>query len=138
MPYIYSTLAQSSDYTFYFPVEDINAAKGKPRRVQRTITVKGGAGVIEEFNRVANFAVTKVEDEELAQLEEHPVFKMHKANGYITIATRSNQKDPFKETMEDLKAKDDCAQLDERELEKGSSRTANADTSAKPSRGKKM
>jgi len=89
--------------------------------VEKKVTVKGGTGIRAEHNGKDNGVttprgvLTEVNDEDLALLEENPVFKMHKENGFI-IVVKEPRKTIEKATLEmekvvaDMKPKDKSAQ----------------------------
>ena len=81
--YVYSTLAAAVAYTLYQKgPNDLPVEAG-------SVTVQGGAGVVSrkgEPEAPAGVA-TPVTEEQAAMLEQNPVFKVHKANGYVVITT---------------------------------------------------
>lgn len=80
MPYVYSTLATPVIYTI---TEIQNEGRSLPKEVAR-IHIKGGAGVATKALTTPNGIVTEVSEEELKQLLNNPVFKLHMEKGYIT------------------------------------------------------
>lgn len=99
MPYILSTMGCGVNYAIYG-----KTAGGLPV-VKREIVVNGGAGVINKALITPQGVVTKVSDEELELLESNPLFRMHKAGGYVKV-----QKSEKTDTK-DMTQKDASAQL---------------------------
>lgn len=79
MPYITSTMSNSVNYAVYG-----KSAGGLPI-VVKEITVNGGSNVINKVLVTPQGVVTQVSDSDLELLENHPVFKMHKENGYLKV-----------------------------------------------------
>ncbi len=77
--YVYSTITNDTSYPEYKKTgNDIQT-------VVKQVTIKGGAhrggkGLITPFG-----VSTKVTDEELAFLENHPAFKRHKERGFLKV-----------------------------------------------------
>ena len=57
-----------------------------------------------------NGVVTKVTDEELELLEQHPLFKIHKQNGFVRVSKTNPQEDVMKVDTKDMQNKDASAQ----------------------------
>lgn len=105
MPYITSTMSASVSYATYK-----QTAGGLPV-VDREIVIDGGANVMNKKLLVTpNGVVTKVSDEELELLEQHPLFKMHKANGYVRVSKSNPQEDIEKVDTGNMEKKDASAQ----------------------------
>lgn len=102
MPYIYSTLAADTGYATY--------SKGGADLpvMEHVIYVKGKAGVADHHFITPRGVVTSVTDEELAQLEQNPVFKLHKENGYITVESKQHD---VEKVVADMKGRDVSAPL---------------------------
>lgn len=100
MPYVYSTLAATVTYE---NTEVPTEANPIPR-VLSSVTVKGGANVIDsKFNTEKAFR-TEVTEEQLEHLKANAVFKAHVADGYVMYDdTKANAE---KVAKENLKARD--------------------------------
>jgi len=79
--YVFSTLSTDMDYVEWKPGAD----KGALGSQGRTIRIKGGAGVANDRIVTPLGVSTEVDDEDVALLEQNEVFKLHKANGHVTI-----------------------------------------------------
>lgn len=106
MPYITSTMSTGVKYAVYG-----KSAGGLPV-VVKEIEVKGGANVANKALYTPTGIVTKVTDEELELLENHPVFKMHKAAGFLKISKIGA------ENTKNLEKEDKSAQLTDDSFEK--------------------
>lgn len=105
MPYITSTMSASVNYAIYG-----KTAGGLPV-ITKEITIEGGANVMnKKLLATPNGVVTKVTDEELALLEEHPLFKIHKENGFVRVSKSNPQEDVMKVDTGDMQSKDASAQ----------------------------
>lgn len=110
MPFVYSTLSQTNDYTFYR-----QGGESHLKVATRKITIKGGANVAAKFLMAPNGqpvgtpvgVMTEVTDEELEALESHPVFKEHKANKFISVILGKEEK--VEKVVEDMAKKDKSA-----------------------------
>jgi hypothetical protein len=78
--YIYSTMTDSVNYTFYEQNEnrDVNT-------IIKQILIKGGANLPDKHFITPLGVVTSVSDDDLEWLESNPVFQQHKKAGFITI-----------------------------------------------------
>jgi len=105
MPYITSTMSASVSYATYK-----QTAGGLPV-IDKEIVIEGGANVMSKKLMVTpNGVVTKVTDEELELLEQHPLFKIHKQNGYVRVSKSNPQEDVAKVDTGDMEQKDASAQ----------------------------
>lgn len=105
MPYITSTMSASVNYAIYGKTEG-----GLPV-VKKEIVISGGANVMNKKLLVTpNGVVTKVTDDELAMLKEHPLFKLHEKNGYVRVSNENPQEDVMKVDTKDMQGKDASAQ----------------------------
>ncbi len=78
--YILSTLTADQEYTAYREGgADIPIAIG-------SVLIKGGANVADKRLVTPQGVVTKVDSDQMAALKSNDVFKLHKANGYITVS----------------------------------------------------
>ena len=79
MAFIVSRLTATVEYTIY--------VKGNTDipQVQRSIIVQGGADVMNRSLVTPLGVGTSVTDEELEALEAHPVFALHKSNGFVAV-----------------------------------------------------
>lgn len=79
MPYVYSTATAGTEYAFYrsggaeLPVFD------------GSVKIAGGANVTNKNFITPLGVVTKVTDEELARLKEHPEFIRHMNAGFVSF-----------------------------------------------------
>lgn len=99
MPYIANTMSVDIKYCFYGKTPTGN------NDVRKSILVFGKANVADKHFITKEGAVTKVSNEELALLKEHPVFKMHEANGFIKVCATESRA----ENVKDLAKKDASA-----------------------------
>lgn len=105
MPYITSTMSASVSYAIYG-----KTAGGLPV-ITKEIVIEGGANVMsKKLLATPNGVVTKVTDEELALLQEHPLFKLHEKNGFVRVSKSNPQEDVVKVNTEDMEQKDASAQ----------------------------
>lgn len=79
MPYILSTMSTGVDYALY------EKTPSGLTIVKKTISINGGANVMDKHFITPMGVVTKVSDADLELLNANPVFKAHKAAGYIKI-----------------------------------------------------
>lgn len=91
MPYIASTMSADVKYCVY------GKTPTGSQEVRRSIIILGKANVADKHFITKDGAVTKVSNEELALLKEHPVFKMHEANGFIKICATESRAENVKE-----------------------------------------
>lgn len=99
MPYIASTMSADVKYCVY------GKTPTGSQEVRRSIIILGKANVADKHFITKDGAVTKVSNEELALLKEHPVFKMHEANGFIKVCATESRA----ENVEELAKKDASA-----------------------------
>lgn len=103
--YVYSTLANDQRYV----------ERGKNRTVVASVLIAGKANVPNRHMLTSKGVSTKVTDEQLAVLRQNKVFKLHEANGFVTVdsrkadpekvATSMNNNDPSQpDTPERLEA----------------------------------
>lgn len=85
--YVYSTLASDVDYTLYAEGGGDLPIALPPVRIQ------GGAGVANDRLVTPRGVVTRVTEEQAAQLRQNKVFELHEKNGYITISETSADPD---------------------------------------------
>lgn len=105
MPYITSTMSASVSYAIY------GKTAGGLSVIKKEIVIEGGANVMnKKLLATPNGVVTKVTDEDLALLEEHPLFKIHKENGFVRVSKSNPQEDPMKVDTGDMQDKDASAQ----------------------------
>jgi len=104
--YIYSTLTSGQIYTLW----DTNGyGKGQTPRPLRSIEVAGGANVANKKTLVTPKGVmTEISDEVYGVLRENPVFKRHKARGYIKVEI--DEHDP-NEAARDMTSQDQSAPM---------------------------
>ncbi len=108
--YVYSTLTDDMDYAVYS-----EGTKEKTARVQSTVRIAGGANRVNKRTLITpRGMMTPITDAEAKLLEENEVFKIHKANGYITIDTKQTDAD---NAAKNLTKKDKAAQKTAKEYE---------------------
>jgi hypothetical protein len=82
--HVYSTLANSQRYVKYAP-----KMPGGLNIPEREIFINGGAGIAQKRTFGTPLGVyTRVPDEEMEWLKDHPCFKDHMAKGYIRMEKR--------------------------------------------------
>lgn len=107
MPYVISTLSQAQEYAFYDSRQDggstINILK-------HTIRIEGGQGVVNKRTLIApdKGVITEISDSDAEMLKDHPVFKIHQANGFVRI---TGMKMSAQAAIKHLEPEDDSAQL---------------------------
>lgn len=102
MPYVYSTLAADTGYAVY-----VKTNSDLPE-VEKIIYIKGKAGVADKHFVTPRGIANQVTDEELAVLEQNPVFKLHKENGYIVVEAKQYD---VEKVVADMKGRDVSAPL---------------------------
>ena len=103
MPYVYSTKTSATAYALYnMPDEGVKS----PPILDRIITIKGGANLSDGHFQTPKGVSTKVSDEDLTALEQHPVFKRHCDRGFLVV---DKKKSPSEKVAKDMKAKDKSA-----------------------------
>ena len=86
MSYVISRLSSDVFYNVYE-----NVVGGK-KQIVKKILIKGGAGVADRKTLVINGGIsTEVSDSDLELLENHPIFKLHKANGHILVLAKADK-----------------------------------------------
>ncbi len=103
MPYVYSTLTNGNEYAEYEPGgADIPVLKKK-------VEIKGGANVANKKSLITPLGVaTRVSDEDLEFLKNHPEFQRHMKAGYISIGKTNADPEKFASNM---KGPDESAPL---------------------------
>lgn len=91
MPYIASTMSADVKYCVY------GKTPTGSHEVRRSIVILGKANVADKHFITKDGAVTKVSNEELAMLKDHPVFRMHEANGFIKVCATEGRAENLKE-----------------------------------------
>jgi len=102
MPYVFSTLSSNMDYTNH-----VDGGADLPIELP-PVHIKGGAGVADARIITPRGVVTEVTDEQLEYLEANPVFRVHKANGFIIVETK--KADPEK-VAADMTGRDQSAPM---------------------------
>ncbi|OOF43040.1 hypothetical protein BKK51_12215 [Rodentibacter trehalosifermentans] len=83
MPYVFSTLTCDNRYMVY-------AETGADIKVPvEGILIKGGAGVMNDRLFTPLGVSTEVTKEQLALLEQNPIFRLHKENGYLVVQDKN-------------------------------------------------
>jgi 16S rRNA U516 pseudouridylate synthase RsuA-like enzyme len=88
--YVFSTLAAPMSYANYRKGNDGDKDISIPTA---TVHIKGGAHVADKALHTPRGVVTEVSDEELEQLNQNPVFLIHKQNGFITVEKKARSAD---------------------------------------------
>lgn len=101
MPHILSKLSTGVDYATY------KKLPGGKMGIESVISIKGKADVTDPKTLVMpNGVATYISEEELALLEKHPVFILHKENGHISVSKTDNKHEAAEqaEKAKDLEA----------------------------------
>ena|SRR6267154_633891 len=111
--YVYSTLATDMDYGTWFKVGDM------PTR-DKSVIIYGGAHVSKVWDKpkyfeTVNGVVTPVTDDDLSVLEQDPIFRLHRDNGFIKVEKKKIDVDKAVSTMS---FKDISAPRDDESLSK--------------------
>lgn len=106
--YIYSTLTADQIYTNYKA-----SPNGVPQATSK-IFIKGGANLMTKHMVTPRGVVTEVTAEELAELRNNEVFKLHQANGFIQV---SEAKTDVEKAVSDMVGRDQSAPLVEQDEE---------------------
>lgn len=85
MPYIYSTLANDNLYHLYEKQDSKGGSVIDVPRIEKSVLIKGGAGVATKHLVTPLGIVTNVSDDELELLEANEAFQTHVNNGFIKI-----------------------------------------------------
>ncbi len=109
MVFITSKMASPVTYAFYAKGEN------KINKVVDTITINGGADVINRALMTPQGIVTELEDDRLEKLKSHPVFRKHLENGFVSIQGSEKAAKKVEETLE----KDKSSQITPDDYEKG-------------------
>lgn len=104
--YVYSTLTADQIYTSYK-----SSANGVPLVTAR-IPIAGGANLMTKHMVTPRGTVTEVTAEELAELRQNEVFKLHEKNGFITV---SEAKTDVEKVVPDMVGRDQSAPLVEQD-----------------------
>lgn len=100
--YVFSTLTASNTYT------KTSTGAGDLPEVERAVTIKGGSNLPSKHMLTSIGYMTEVPDEDFEWLVEHPVFKLHEKNGFITV--RDKPADAEK-VATDMETRDQSAPL---------------------------
>ena len=103
MPFLVSTMTAGVDYTFYGKAEGNNL---KP--ILKKISIKGGANIANKSLLTPRGTVTKISNEDLADLEKHAIYQLHKKAGHIKVLN-SDPSQKVEAVAKDMKAKDASA-----------------------------
>lgn len=76
--YVYSTLTSDNEYPLY------REGANNLLQIERSVVIKGGAGLANKHFVTPRGVVTKIDDDEYKLLKDNEVFKLHVANGFIT------------------------------------------------------
>lgn len=85
--FVFSTLASDVAYTNHTP------GGGDMPIAQDPVVIKGGAGVANDRLVTPRGVMTRVTAEQVEYLRQNEVFKMHEANGFITISEGAAEAD---------------------------------------------
>lgn len=109
MQYVYSTLTCDNDYAEW-------VKNGDQQSIQRVVRINGGHGLMTKHMLTPLGIVTEVSDEDLEFLERNDAFKLHVANGFITVDKK--KVDPEKAAA-NMKRRDKSSQIVPSDYEKG-------------------
>ena len=113
MPYVYSTMSSDQAYAVYPPAKDVDTRKiVNPTAI---IMIYGGANVINQNLVTPKGVMTKVTEEELNVLETLSSFRRHKDRFFIRV--EKSKVDPDKIAAQDMREKDQSAQLDDSDFD---------------------
>lgn len=108
--YITSRLASGVNYAFY------EKQPNGINKVVKEISIKGGSDVIDKKTLITPMGViTEIEKADLDELMQHPVFKTHLENGYISI----NENEKAAKTAGEKLEKDKSSQITDDDYENG-------------------
>lgn len=124
MPYIFSTLTGGQEYTGYA------SGGGDIPVAERKVFVAGGSNLPDKRLITPIGVMTEVSDEDFSWLQENEVFKMHRANGFITV--RDKEAAPEKVATE-METRDQSAPLVEADFEEGEAPVTNKPEETAPS-----
>ena len=84
--FVISTMTAGVQYAIYAKLP------GNTVKVKKMIRVNGGANLTDPKSlAVLGGSATAVSDEELAELEKHPLFKFHRDQGYLKVIKDSSK-----------------------------------------------
>lgn len=120
MPYVYSTATCDAKYCAYAKTP---AGASGPRRIEKSVYIKGGHGVASAFKN-SNFGMvhtpygvaTCVSDEDLDFLLNNQGFKSAVEKGFMTY-DKATKPDPEKKAK-NLKSKDGAAPMTPKDLDR--------------------
>lgn len=81
MPYVYSTIGTDVAFSLFEP----NAQPGSAARAVHTVTIKGGAGVMNDRIITPDGIRTQIDDAELRLLKNDQTFLRMESRGYLTV-----------------------------------------------------
>lgn len=82
--FVFSTLPNAQAYTSHKPAGDIHIP-------DRTVVIKGGAGVADKRYETAPGVMTEISPEEHEFLEKNVVFQRHVKRGFIIVADKAEE-----------------------------------------------
>lgn len=128
--YVYSTLSNDQQYTSY--KNDVNGVA----QVGSAIFIAGGANTASKHFVTKLGVATQVTAEELAELKQNELFKLHVANGFITY---SETKENPEVVAASMTGRDQSAPLVEQDFEEGDAPVVNSqeDVSKPAKRGRR-
>jgi hypothetical protein len=106
--YVYSTLASDNIYDAY------RVGGGDMPVAIEGVLIKGGAGVMGNNLITPRGVMTMVTGEQFARLQNDPVFKLHRDNGFLTVEEHSA---PAEAVAANLNPADPSRQLEPGDLE---------------------
>jgi len=89
-------------YTFYKKLDGVGNV------VEHEVRIEGGANLADKNVITPRGVMTAISDDDAELLKDHPVYKMHNANGFVTIEDR---KFDIERVVSDLTSKDASAPL---------------------------
>lgn len=107
--FVYSTLASDVKYTNH------EAGGADLPRPVFEVLIRGGAGVANDRLITPLGVVTEITDQQLEQLQQNPVFQIHRNNGFVTVQSRSVD---IEKVVADMTGRDNSAPLIEADIGK--------------------
>lgn len=101
--YVYSTMSNPVEYIDWQTVEG-----GELPQQMRKVKIEGGANVMSKHFITPKGVVTEVSDDDMAFLENHPVFVQQQKAGFITVQKRKVE---VEKAVKEMTARDKSAPL---------------------------
>lgn len=117
--YIFSTLTSSVEYRNY-----ATGGADLPN-VDKSVLIVGGSNVPDKHLITPYGIMTEISAEDYSWLQDNELFKLHKANGFVTV--RDKPADAEKVAASDLNTRDQSAPLVEQDFEEDKKPTSAKD-----------